>query len=214
MFGVLALAFAGCVTTDVDEDVVVADVLAELDETFNDESLADGYRLDVGGATEEMMESFASLGRALVLGILLIVIILLLQFNSFKQMFVILTTIPMALIGVFAGLSLLGLEFSFTAFVGIIALAGIVVNNAIILLDRANKNHKEGKNRGDAMQSAAVSRFQPIVLTSLTTIIGILPLTLSDETWGPMGSAIISGLLVSTFLTLFVVPAMYKRFVK
>ena len=202
------------ITADVDEDVVVADVLAELDETFNDESLADGYRLDVGGATEEMMESFASLGRALILGILLIVIILLLQFNSFKQMFVILTTIPMALIGVFAGLSLLGLEFSFTAFVGIIALAGIVVNNAIILLDRANKNHKEGKNRGDAMQSAAVSRFQPIVLTSLTTIIGILPLTLSDETWGPMGSAIISGLLVSTFLTLFVVPAMYKRFVK
>ena len=88
------------------------------------------------------------------------------------------------------------------------------VNNAIILLDRANKNHTEGKTRSEAIVSAAASRFQPIVLTSLTTIIGILPLTLSDETWGPMGSAIISGLLISTLLTLFVVPAMYKRIVK
>lgn len=202
------------ITADVDEGVVVADVLAELEESFSEDDLAPGYTLDFGGATEELVESFTSLGRALVLGVLLIIIILLIQFNSFKQMFIILTTIPLALIGVFTGLTLLGLEFSFTAFVGIVALAGIVVNNAIILLDRANKNVVQGKTRSEAIQSAAVSRFQPIVLTSLTTIIGILPLTLSDETWGPMGSAIISGLLISTLLTLFVVPAMYKRFVK
>jgi len=109
---------------------------------------------------------------------------------------------------------LAGYPFSFPVFVGIVALAGIVVNNAIILIDRINRNIAGGMEKREAILEAGGARFQPILLTSITTIAGILPLTLSDPTWGPLGFTIICGLAFSTILTLIVVPGLYMRFAK
>ena len=179
--------------------------LQEFREKYNPD-FDPGYSIEFGGEAEELAESFSSLGQAMVLGLFLILIILTIQFNSFRQSFVILLTIPLALIGVFSGLFILNLPFSFPAFIGVVALAGIVVNNGIILIDRVNQNAKT-MTKEEAVKEAATSRFQPIVLTTLTTVAGILPLALSDPTWGPLGFAIISGLLFSSILTLLVVPS-------
>jgi len=201
------------ISSDLDSGVIATTILPEFQEKF-DPDFADGYRIEFGGEAEEMAESFASLGRAMIAGMFLILIILVIQFNSFKQSLIILFTIPLALIGVFFGLSAVMLPLSFPAFIGIVALAGIVVNNAIILIDRINKNILEGMTKEEAISSAGASRFQPILLTSITTVAGILPLALSDPGWGPLGFSIIFGLLFSTLLTLLVIPACYQRFIK
>jgi ABC-type transport system substrate-binding protein len=190
---------------------VSEEVLTEFQSKFDVDA---GYTVEYGGELEEMMESFGSLGRSMLFGILLIIVILILQFNSYRQVAMIIFTIPLALIGVFSGLTLVGLPFSFPAFVGVVALAGIVVNNAIILIDRINKNVKSGMPKKEAAIEAGIARFQPILLTSITTIVGILPLAISDPTWGPLGFTIISGLAFSTILTLIVVPSTYVKFSK
>ena len=142
---------------------------------------------------------------------MLIAAILLLQFNSYRQPFFILVTLPLAWIGIFPGLAILGLDLSFPAFIGIVALSGVVVNDAIILIDKINNNRREGKNKLEAIVSAGKARLQPIMLTTITTIAGILPLTLSDPIWAPLGFAIIFGLLMATVLTLGVVPILYLK---
>lgn len=201
------------ITGDVKSGYVLANILSEFQEEF---SIADAdYSVEYGGELEEMYESFASLGNSMIIGVLLIIVILVLQFNSYLQCGIIIFAIPLALIGVFPGLTLAGLPFSFPAFVGVVALAGIVVNNAIILIDRINNNiRKRGMTKKEAILEAGPARFQPIILTSITTIFGIIPLALSDPTWGPLGFTIIFGLAFSTVLTLVVVPSMYMRFVK
>ncbi len=198
------------ISGEVEDGYMVADILAEFQEEF---VIEDGnYYTEYGGELEEITESFTSLGYAMLVGVLLIVVILVLQFNSFRQAGMIVFTIPLALIGVFTGLTIGGYPFSFPAFVGIVALAGIVVNNAIILIDKINRNIAAGMTKKEAILDAAVARFQPIILTSITTVVGIAPLAISDPTWGPLGFTIISGLIFSTVLTLFVVPALYMRF--
>src|SRR5690606_26428799 len=137
---------------------------------------------------------------------------LVLQFNSFKQPLFILASLPFALIGVMPGLALVQQPLSFPAFIGIVALAGVVVNDAIIMIDQINNNLKRHLELQDAVVKAAISRVQPIILTTVTTVAGILPLTLSDPIWGPLGFAIIFGLSFSTVLTLLVVPLLYYRY--
>jgi multidrug efflux pump subunit AcrB len=108
---------------------------------------------------------------------------------------------------------LVGEAVSFPSFIGIVALAGIVVNNAIILIDRINENRtSNGMSIDDAITEAASSRLQPILLTTMTTVAGILPLALTNPSWGPLGYSIVFGLLFSTVLTLFMVPLLYQRF--
>jgi multidrug efflux pump subunit AcrB len=201
------------ISSDLEADFLSGEVLPLFQEQFQP-NFEIGYRVEFGGETEEMAESFASLGKAMIAGMFLILIILIIQFNSFKQSLIILFTIPLALIGVFFGLAAVMLPLSFPAFIGVVALAGIVVNNAIILIDRINKNIAEGNSKEEAILSAGSSRFQPILLTSITTVAGILPLALSDPGWGPLGFSIIFGLLFSTILTLFVIPAAYQLFIK
>ena len=104
--------------------------------------------------------------------------------------------------------------FSFPAFIGLVALSGIVVNNGIILLDRIASNRSEGMPKKEAILEASNSRLQPIVLTSITSVIGMLPLALSSPTWAPLGFTIVFGMLFSTVLTLVVIPASYGLFVK
>lgn len=132
------------ITADLEPGYVTADVLADFQKNFNAVAMDDEYQVKYGGELEEIADSFRSLGSAMLLGILLIIVILVLQFNSYRRVGMVIFTIPLALIGVFTGLSFAGFPLSFPAFVGVVALAGIVVNNAIILIDRINKNRKEG----------------------------------------------------------------------
>ena len=184
-------------------------VVAELDRL----DLPRGYRTFVGGELEAQEDSFASLLPALLGAILGILAVLVLQFGSFRQAFIILIAIPLSVIGAFPALLATGYTFSFTAFIGFTSLVGIVVNNATILVDYANQLIAEGQSVRAAVQEASETRFAPIVLTTLTTVGGLLPLTLTvTDLWTPLGLVIIGGLLGSTFLTLLVVPVLYQLF--
>ncbi|WP_221801313.1 efflux RND transporter permease subunit [Oceanobacter mangrovi] len=170
-----------------------------------------GVRYVLGGEAASRDEAFGGMAKALILAVLGIYAVLVLQFRSFVQPMIIFGAIPFAVIGAVWALYFTGYTFSFTAFVGLTSLIGIVVNNAIILVDTANQNQLEGESRVDAILESARTRFIPIVLTSVTTIGGLLPLTLSGSSmWSPMGWAIVGGLLFSTLLTLYVVPALYR----
>jgi len=153
------------------------------------------------------------MGRAIIMALIAIFAVLVLQFKSFAQPLIVFTAIPLAIIGSIWALLITGNTFSFTAFIGLTSLVGIVVNNSIILVDYANKLKRSGKTVVDALKEAGETRFVPIILTTGTTIGGLLPLTLRGGTmWGPMGWTIIGGLTVSTFLTLIVVPILYRIF--
>lgn len=174
--------------------------------------IPEGYTMTFGGEAEEVAKSFTDLYSAMFIGIFLIGTILILQFNSFRQPFFILMTLPLALIGVLPGLAITGQPLSFPAFIGIVALLGIVVNDAIILIDQININRRNGMPREVAILEAGRSRLQPILLTTITTVAGILPLTLSDPVWGPLGFTIIFGLMFATVLTLAVIPIVYLAY--
>ncbi len=177
----------------------------------------EGVKFLVGGEQENRKESFAGMTQALLVAMLGIFAVLVMQFRSFRQPVIIFTAIPFALTGAILALWLSGYTFSFTAFIGLISLVGIVVNNSIILVDFANQvrlnghlNHQTVSVR-DAIIDASKTRLLPIILTTLTTIGGLLPLTLSGSSmWSPMGWVIIGGLTVSTLLTLLIVPVLYQ----
>ncbi len=173
------------------------------------------YGYHIGGELESRKESFGGMQRAVVIAILLVFAVLVLQFNSYIQPLIIFTAIPLAVVGSIYALLLAGQTFSFTAFIGLTSLIGIVINNAIMLVDYTNWLRKEGVTKIEALRIAGETRFTPIILTTLTTVGGLLPLTLQGgDLWAPMGWTIIGGLLVSTFLTLLVVPVLYSFVVR
>ncbi len=171
----------------------------------------EGYRYYMGGEYETQTESFGDLGILLLTALILIFAVLVLQFRSITQPLIIFSAIPLAISGSFIALFLSGWSFSFFAFVGFISLIGIVINNSIILVDYTNQLIAEGQEKIKAIQIAAKRRFTPIVLTSLTTILGLMPLTFSGTSlWSPLGWTLIGGMVSSTLLTLLVVPVLYK----
>jgi len=168
------------------------------------------YKIGFGGDYEQMSGSFNDLFLAMIVGIILITMTLVIQFNSIKQSLIIMFTLPLALIGVFPGLMIIGMSLSFSAFIGVVALAGVVVNDAIVLISQINLNRKKGEmSFEDCVIESAYSRFQPVLLTTLTTVFGILPVALIDEMWGGIGYSLIFGLITATALTLVVIPALY-----
>lgn len=180
------------------------DALAKLD-------LPAGVAVDLGGEAEGAGQANASLQRAMPIGLFLLVFILLAEFNSFRRVAIILVTVPLAATGVVPGLLLGGQAFGFMSMLGVIALVGIVVNNAIVLLDVADRQVAEGAPVADALKTAVGLRARPILLTTATTVAGLIPLALSATSlWPPMAWAMISGLVASTALTLLVVPALYS----
>ncbi len=190
-------------------DLVTRDIIAELKKY----DWPNGYRDYIGGELESRQESFGGMQKAILIAIISIFGVLVLQFRSFTQPLVVFSAIPLAVIGSVLALFITRYSFSFTAFVGLTSLVGIVVNNSIIMVDYTNKLRDEGKGLLEALKEAGETRFRPIILTTATTIGGLLPLTLRGGTlWAPMGWTIIGGLIVSTFLTLVIVPVLYKVF--
>lgn len=202
------------VISDLEKDISPTEIVQKIQTELGTYKMPDGYEISFGGDTEAINESFQDLFRSMTVAVILIAFTLVIMFNSLKQPFIILLTLPLAIIGVFPGLMFIGLKFSFPAFLGIVALSGVVVNDAIILIDKINQNRREKVEFKEAIAEAAKSRLQPIIITSLTTIVGILPLALSNEFWAGLGFTLIFGLSVSTLLTLIVVPVFYYLFEK
>lgn len=176
-------------------------------------NLPQGVAIEFGGQDEEQAESMQSLFRAFFVALILIFFILTGQFGSFKQPLVVLFTIPLSIVGAMVGLYATGNKLDFMAMVGIVCLAGIVVNDAIVLVDFLNKLRRRGVPMLDAAYLAGKARLRPILMTTVTTIVGLLPLTLNltggGAFWETMGFSIIFGLLMATGLTLIVIPSFY-----
>lgn len=185
------------------------EILAEFESRLKDYNMPVGYNISYGGESEQNTESVTSVLRAMLIALALIVATLIIQFNSFRQAMIVLVPIPLALIGVFIGMAIFDVPLSFPGLIGILALFGIVVKNAIILVDKINLNINSGIEFEDAVADAGKSRLEAIFITSISTIVGILPITLSNELWRSLGGAIIFGLSLSSFLTLFIVPAFF-----
>jgi multidrug efflux pump subunit AcrB len=171
-----------------------------------------GYRWEAGGEAEESRESQASINAKMPLMALIIILLLVGQFNSFRRPLIILLTIPLGLVGVAVGLLITHSYFGFMTLLGVLALAGIVINNAIVLIDRIRiEMEQNGLEARRAVVEAAQRRLRPILLTTATTVGGLLPLWWGGgPMWEPMAIAIIFGLLFATFLTLGVVPLLYS----
>ncbi|MDX1506711.1 MAG: efflux RND transporter permease subunit [Woeseiaceae bacterium] len=173
-----------------------------------------GISAMVSGQSEEMQESFVSMQFALALAVFLVYLVMASQFESLIHPFVILFTIPLALVGAVLALFVTGTTINIVALIGVIMLAGIVVNNAIVLVDLINQLRAQGMERFDAIMEAGQARLRPILMTSLTTALGLLPMALGfgegAEVRTPMAITVIGGLLASTLLTLVVIPVVYS----
>ncbi|MDF2523480.1 MAG: hypothetical protein K0R31_1121 [Clostridiales bacterium] len=162
------------------------------------------------GESEKIVEHFGNIGISSIFAILLVYGILLIQFNSFIQPLIILLTIPLSVIGSILGLFIFRQPLSFTGLLGIVSLLGIVVNNAIVLIDFINSERNQGKDIKEACLDAVDKRFRPIILSTTTTVIGLTPLLFSEsQLFRPMSIALMSGLMVSTLLTLVIIPIVY-----
>ena len=173
-----------------------------------------GYRYEPGGEYESSAKANRSIIAKLPVAALLIVVLLVGQFNSLRKAIIVLLTIPLGLIGVVAGLLVSRSFFGFMTLLGIISLAGIVINNAIVLLERIQLEIDEmGRTPLEAIVEAAQRRARPILLTTATTVLGLVPLYVGGgDMWRPMAVAIMAGLLFATLLTLLVVPVLYAVF--
>ena len=186
----------------------------EANEIVSNTVMPNGITAMVSGQSEEMEESFQSMKFALALAIFLVYLVMASQFESLIHPFVILFTIPLALVGAVLALFLTGTTVNIVALIGVIMLAGIVVNNAIVLVDLINQLRTQGMDRFAAIMEAGTARLRPILMTSLTTTLGLVPMALGfgegSEIRAPMAITVIGGLLVSTLLTLVVIPVVYS----
>jgi len=183
-------------------------------EQIGDRVLDENYLTSLAGASKDFQESSSSLVFAFLLALVLIFLVLAAQFESFRDPFIILFTVPMALAGAVLSLWYFGETLNIFSQIGIIMLIGLVTKNGILIVEFANQRKAQGLSRLDAIQDAAAARFRPILMTSLSTILGTLPIALAlgagSESRISMGVAIIGGLIFSTLLTLFVVPVIYS----
>jgi len=168
----------------------------------------------LSGQSEDMSDSFRSLQFVLLLAIFLVYLVMASQFESLIHPFVILLTIPLAIIGAIWALWITGTTVNVVAYIGLIMLAGIVVNQSIVLIDAVNKARERGLSKRDAIVEAGRVRLRPILITKLTTILGLLPMALGigegAEVRAPMAITVIGGVLLTTFLTLLVIPVVYS----
>lgn len=204
----VALITANVINIDIGKAVEI------LNETLERLSLPTGVSAVVKGQSEEMESAFASMQFALLLAIFLVYLVMASQFESLIHPFVILFTIPLALIGAILALYVTNTTINVVALIGLIMLAGIVVNNGIVLIDLINQLRADGISRAQAILQGGKDRLRPILMTAMTTILGLLPMAIGvgegSEIRAPMAITVIGGMLVATFLTLIVIPVMYS----
>lgn len=198
--------------SDIDLGTATEEVRAELDAL----NFPDGYSYTIGGQAQDMQEAFGDLSLALLFSVFLVYAVMAVQFENFLFPFIIMFSLPATIIGISGGLFMTGLPFSLPAFVGIIMLAGIVVNNAIVLVDYINILRRKSYDRYEAILEAGPSRLRPILMTTLTTVLGMVPLAIGigrgAEAQQPLAVTIIFGLTVSSFFTLVLIPVVYTYF--
>jgi HAE1 family hydrophobic/amphiphilic exporter-1 len=198
----------------VNQDQAYDKIVKSVDQSFANISVPPQYKIRVAGQELKRQESMENLTFSLILSVLLVYMVLASQFESLLHPFTILLTIPLACVGALLAFFILGMPLNMMAFIGIIMLAGIAVNNSIILVDSINRNKLGGMPLREAILDAAQRRFRPIIMTSLTTILALLPLTIgfgeSAALRAPMAIAVIGGLVTSTLLTLIIIPCFYE----
>jgi HAE1 family hydrophobic/amphiphilic exporter-1 len=192
----------------------IGSVVKDIKKRLKSLRLPSGYSLEFGGAYQEMVDSFKILFAALVIAVLLVFMVMAAQFESLLQPFVVMFTIPLGIIGVVVGLLVTHTTLSVPTIMGTIILLGVVVNNAIVMIDYINQLRQRGMDMWKAIIDGAAVRLRPILMTAITTVLGILPLSFSTsegaEIRAPIGIAIGFGLTFATLLTLFVIPAIYS----
>ncbi len=207
------------------------EVLLEVQSRLSGMDVPSGYRVNYAGEQEEQQKASAFLAKAFMIAIFLISLVLITQFNSVSQTFIVMSSVVLSLTGVFIGLMVTVTPFGIIMTgIGVISLAGVVVNNAIVLIDYINQLRQQGMALQEALVKAGTVRFRPVMLTAITTILGLLPMAIgvsfdfrsfsweiggeSAEWWGPMAIAVIFGLSIATVLTLVVVPVLYSLFAR
>ncbi len=202
------------ISASVAQGYNITEVNADLEEFTNSLDLPAGYSWKTGGVNEENQRSVNSIIQAMGLSFVLILATMIIEFGSYRQAAIVMLSIPLAISGVFYIFGLTGTPLSFPALIGILALFGIVVTNAIVVVEKINSNRKDGMGLKQSIVDASGSRLEPVLLTSLTTIFGLLPITLSDPLWRGLGGAIIAGLFFSGMIKLFFVPVIYYNWYK
>jgi HAE1 family hydrophobic/amphiphilic exporter-1 len=192
----------------------LAGASARVERTLDGAPLPVGVEWEIAGQKRELERGVRSLAMALALAVFLVYVIMASTFESVRDPFVILFSVPLAAVGVAGGLVLTGTAISVTVFIGLIVLAGVVVANAIVLVDAINRLREEGRAMDDAIAEAAATRLRPILITALNSVLGLLPLALGlgegSEMQRPLAITVIFGLASSTVLTLVVVPVVYR----
>jgi HAE1 family hydrophobic/amphiphilic exporter-1 len=201
------------ITANLD-DRDLGSVSAEIEDTLGSMSWPAGYDWRLGGQEQEMETSFGSMRLALGLAVFMVYLVMASQFESLLHPFVILFSVPFAVIGVLATMWVFGVTVSVVSLIGFVLLAGIVVNDAIVLVDYANQLRRSGMTKLEALRRAGSVRLRPILMTTATTVLGLLPMALGlgegAELRTPMALTVIGGMITSTLLTLLVVPAVYS----
>lgn len=197
------------VEADLRESYNINAVIGQFNRKRQDIDIADDIYVQIGGDIEGIQDSFLELFQSMILAVFLVFIILTVQFRSIAQPFVILLTVPMAIIGVLWGLTITQNDFGFYAFMALVALVGIAVNDAIVLIDYANQLRVSGKGLKESVIEAGLTRINPVLATTMTTISGVLPLAFRDVYYAQFSFSLVFGLLVTTILTLVFIPLLY-----
>jgi HAE1 family hydrophobic/amphiphilic exporter-1 len=209
-----ALARVATISANIAPGANLGDLSTAIQTRVSAMSLPAGYTVSLGGDTEQLQETGGYVVESLVLAIVLIYLVLASQFGSFVQPLAIMMSVPLALIGVLLALLITGDTLNIMSMIGVILLVGLVVKNAILLIDNANQRRTEGASITDALVQAGEARLRPILMTTLAMIAGMIPVALGNGEGGefraPMGRAVIGGLVTSTILTLLVVPVAYS----
>jgi multidrug efflux pump subunit AcrB len=203
------------VRSEATADVLPSELLKAIQPQISKIQLPTGYSINYGGEEENQNETLSQMIAALMISLVLIFFILLFQFKNVKEATIVMLTIPLSLFGAFFGLYITGNNFGFTAFVGLVSLSGIVVRNAIILVDYTNELLKEGMDIRTAAIESGKRRLRPIFLTAMAAAIGVLPMILSGSPmWSPLASVIAFGVVWSMITALLTVPVLYMSWIK
>ena len=196
-----------------DSKTTTSAVVAAFQKRIGELNLPAGVSVSYGGETQSITQSFTQMFIAILAGLVLMFVILIIAFNSIRYSLYLLSIVPLSLIGVLDGLAFTGQPVSFTSLLGVIGLGGVIINHAIILMDSMIHHRKEQPNKPiiDVVVDSAAMRLRPIFLTTVTTVIGMIPLSMSNATWGPFAFAVMFGLTFAICLTLVLVPVLFFR---